>query len=87
MVVLKGSLEDAINFVGDRKVLIFTPKPTQDGHRKLVGSWQDFIEQNKGILRKETVVIFYNVASIHQRIISFLTLSRLCEVVLVPKST
>ena len=84
MVVSKGSLEDAINFVGDRKVLIFTPKPTQDGHRKLVDSWQDFIEQNKGILRKETVVIFYNVTSIHQRIISFLTLSRLCEVVLVP---
>ena len=84
MVVSKGSLEDAINFVGDRKVLIFTPKPTQYGHRKLVGSWQDFIEQNKGILRKETVVIFYNVASIPQRIISFLTVSRLCEVVLVP---
>lgn len=84
MVVFKQTLEDAIKLGVNKNTFIFTPNPLNEQHIKLVGTWKEFIEQYKGIPRKDTLVIFFGISSIHQRIASFLTLSRLCQVVIVP---
>ena len=84
MIVFKQTLDEALASSLGKTAFIFTPNPLDQGHIELVGTWKEFIEQYKAIPRQNTVVIFYGVSSIHQKIVAFLTLSRLCEVIVVP---
>lgn len=87
VVKFSNSLQDILCGLKDKSYILFTPSKvlldTSVNHHEIPLYWFDFIERYKGLPRSTTVV-FFGISEIHQRILGFLTLSRCCEVVIIP---